>query len=124
MGSPRPPPEKKGREMAASRGWMRFRRERRAGAAIFGQTEVVHSTKMLPLLHFRPLRPADLVISWRQEKEGQMRHAEGQGEEERARAARLRNTGAGQGGSPCIPRGRFSLKDPAAVGRWIQRPNP
>ena len=46
MGSPQPPPEKKGREAAASRGWMRFRRERRAGAAIFGQTEVVHSTKM------------------------------------------------------------------------------
>ena len=33
-----------------------------------------------------------------QEKEGQMRHAEGQGEEERARAARLRN----QPG--CLPR--------------------
>ena len=63
MGSPRPRPEKKGREAAASRGWMRFRRERRAGAAIFGQTEVVHSTKMLPLLHFRPLRPADLVAA-------------------------------------------------------------
>ena len=50
------------------------------------------------MLHFRPLRPADLVISWRQEKEGQMRHAEGQGDEERARAARLRN----QPG--CLPR--------------------
>ena len=60
MGSPRPPPEKKGREAAASPGWGRFRRERRAGAAIFGQTEVVHSTKMLPLLHFRPGRR----ISW------------------------------------------------------------
>ena len=46
MSSPRPPAEKKGREAAASRGWMRFRRERGAGAAIFGQTEVVHSTKM------------------------------------------------------------------------------
>ena len=44
------------------------------------------------------IRPADLVISWRQEKEGQMRHAEGQGDEERARAARLRN----QPG--CLPR--------------------
>ena len=63
MSSPRPPREKKGREAAASRGWLRFRRERRAGAAIFGQTEVVHSTKMLPLLHFRPLRPADLVAA-------------------------------------------------------------
>ena len=45
MSSPRPPAEKKGREAAASRGWMRFRRERRAGAAFFGQPEVVHSTK-------------------------------------------------------------------------------
>ena len=46
MSSPRPPRGKKGRDAAVSRGWMRFRRERRAGAAIFGQTEVVHSTKM------------------------------------------------------------------------------
>ena len=46
MSSPRPPREKKGREAAASRGWLRFRRERRAGAPFFGKTEVVHPTKM------------------------------------------------------------------------------
>ena len=56
MSSPRPPRGKKGRDAAVSRGWMRFRRERRAGADFFGQPEVVHckhgGTAAAPLLHF------------------------------------------------------------------------
>ena len=76
MSSSRPPGEKKGREAVASRGWMRFRRERRAGAAFFGQPEVVHSPKMkLPAascpcsMFVLSGRQIDLVagrsISWR-----------------------------------------------------------
>ena len=48
MSSPRTPGEKKGREAVVSRGWMRFRRERRAGAPFFGQPEVVRPKMKLP----------------------------------------------------------------------------
>ena len=69
MGSPRPPAEKKGREAAASLAWMRFRRERRAGAAFFGKPEVVRPKMKLPAASC-PLAPcsfsqAGRSISWR-----------------------------------------------------------